>query len=127
MKFSKLSILTGISIIFFLVKGIQYAIIGSYVPLLIVLIVLGSLYLSFLKSKKAHRAILRIWAVLIIIWAIARFIVWMMFEVDQNLSETHIREQFGIFQHIISIVILIIGIMIFKNKTEKPAGNNGNK
>lgn len=119
MKFSKLFILTGISIIFFLVKGIQYAIIGSYVPLLLVLIVLGSLYLSFSKSIKAHRAILRIWAVLIIIWAVARFIVWVMFEVDQNLSETHIREQFGIFQHIISIAMLFIGIIIFRTKTEK--------
>jgi hypothetical protein len=119
MKFSKLFILTGISIIFFLVKGIQYAIIGSYVPLLMVLIVLGSLYLSFSKSIKAHRAILRIWAVLIIIWAVARFIVWVMFEVDQNLSETHIREQFGIFQHIISIAMLFIGIIIFRTKTEK--------
>ncbi len=122
MKISKLYFLIGISIVFFFVKGIQYAIIGSYIPLLLVLIILCGLLWSFFKNKNAHRKILNTWGVLIIIWAVARFGVWIMFEIDQSLSETHVREQFGILQHLISIIMLIIGVTILRIK--KSAGNN---
>jgi hypothetical protein len=115
----------GVSLLYFLIKGLEYLLIDSYVPILFIFTVIVIIFWSFSSNQKNHHRILKFWAILIIIWSISRLGIWLILEIDLNLTESHIREQFGIFQHIISILMLVIGYGIIKEtKRSKPAGNN---
>ncbi len=106
--------LLGISILYFLIKGFNYLIIGSYVPILFICTAIILLYWSFTSNLKNHYRIVRFWAILIILWALTRLCIWLIFKIDLGLTESHIREQFGVFHHVISTIMLVIGFMILK-------------
>ena len=115
----------GVSILYFLIKGFKYLLIGSYVPIVFILMIVLILCWSFSLHLKSHVRVLRFWAIIIIAWAIARFSLWLIFKTDIKLTESHMRDQFGIVQHIISIIMLIIGIGIIKEiKSKNLAGNS---
>ena len=124
-KSKLLYLMLGVSLLYFLIKGFKYLLIGSYLPILFILIIVIMLYWSFTLNLKSHYKMLRFWAIILIFWALVRFSLWLIFKIDVKLTESHMREQFGIFQHIISIMILVIGIGIIKQiKSKKSAGNN---
>lgn len=106
--------LVVVSLCYFLVKGIQYLIIGSYVPMLFILFALGLLIWSYNKSGKTHRKALRFWAIVILLWASVRILLWGYLQIDTKFTESHLREQFSLFQNAISIIMLVIGIQILK-------------
>lgn len=106
--------LVGVSLCYFLIKGIQYLIIGSYVPMLFILFALGALSWSYNKSGKTHRRALRFWAIVILLWAGVRILLWGYLQIDTKFTESHLREQFSLFQNAISILMLFIGIQILK-------------
>jgi len=118
-KSKLLYVMLGISIVFFFAKGLKYLIIGSYIPIIFILSIISILYWSLMSNNKFHFKVLKFWAILIIVWAIVRLGIWLIFQIDVNLTESHIREQFGIFQHIISILMLIIGIGIIRQTNQK--------
>lgn len=120
-----LYVLIGISILYFLIKGVNYLIIGSYVPILFILAIIILVYFSCHINPKFHRKILRLWAILLIFWALTRLTFWLILEIDTSLTESHIREQFGVFQHLISLGMLGIGFGIFRElKHQKLSDNN---
>lgn len=103
-----------VSVLFFLAKGIQYVAIGSYVPLVFIFSVLIGFYLSYNKSVKAFGRMTSFWAVLIIVWALVRLIFWIYLEIDNNLTESHLREQFGLWENLLSIIMLVIGVVLIR-------------
>lgn len=109
-----LYLVVGLSLLFFLLKGLNYALIESYIPLLFIIAVIVLLYFSFSASNKAHRRVLRFWAIIILIWAVVRIGLWVYLKIDNNLTESHLREQFGLAQNLISVGMLITGIFILK-------------
>lgn len=109
-----LYILLGLSLLYFALKGISYALIGSYVPILFITVVIVFTYISFGAKQKTHYRFVKFWAVLIIIWAVIRLGLSIILEFDTTLTESHLREQFGFIPQLLSIGILIIGIGIFK-------------
>ncbi|TMM57360.1 hypothetical protein FEE95_12815 [Maribacter algarum] len=111
--------LLGLSVLFFLVKGVTYASIGSYVPILFITIAIIILGWSFTRCNKVHRHIIRFWAILIILWASIRLVLWIVLEIDTTLTESHLREQFGIVQNIISLLMLLIGIKIIREVKQR--------
>lgn len=114
--------LLGVSLLFFLIKGVKYAWIGSYVPLLFVSAIIALLAWSITSSASNHYRIMRFWAILIIIWALARLSLWLILQIDQNLTESHLREQFGLFQHIISLFMLGIGVFTIRQIKRQKMG-----
>lgn len=113
------------SLLYFLIKGIKYLLIGSYVPILFISVIFILLYWSFTLNIKTHYRILKFWALILIVWAIARISLWLILMIDTKLTESHMREQFGMIQHIISILIFVCGLVIIKQiRGKKPAGNN---
>lgn len=113
-QFKTLYLPVLVSLAFFFFKGIDYALLGSYVPLIFISVILTLFYLSFSKSIKAHRRVLKFWAVLLLVWASVRIGLRLYLYFDTDLTESHLREQFGLLQNIISVVMLVIGIGIFK-------------
>ncbi|MEL7124008.1 MAG: hypothetical protein AAFO07_31510, partial [Bacteroidota bacterium] len=64
-----------LSLLFFLRKGIQYAIIGSYIPLLISVLVLLPMSLTIWNRKKLFLLLSKVWAIIIILWSIVRLFI----------------------------------------------------
>lgn len=106
--------LLGISTLYFIIKGLDYAIIGSYIPLIFIAFWVILFFLSFNFKQKNHLRILKYWTILVLIWAIARIGVWIIIHVDTNLTESHLREQFNIFQNCITVAMLVIAVYLFK-------------
>lgn len=106
--------LLGVSLLFFLIKGLNYALIGSYTPILFIIIVMVLLYGSFGLKQKRHYKIITFWAILIIIWTVTRLGISIILKIDTTLTESHLREQFGFIQQLISIGMLGLGIGMIK-------------
>mgnify|MGYP000722385210 CR=1 FL=1 len=117
--------LLGLSLLFFLIKGIIYALIGSYVPILFILVMIIILSWGFNRCSKVHLSIIRFWGILLIIWGIIRLGLGGYLQFDTNLTESHLREQFGLFQNLVSIGMLVIGIKLFREikKTSQHTSN----
>lgn len=94
---------------FFLIKGIRYALIGSLTPSIFILVIVLLLLLSGTSSPKWFKRFLKYWGVFLLLWAIGRFLVEILFNISPGITESHIRGQFTIFQNLISALFLIIG------------------
>lgn len=114
-----LYVLLGLSVLFFLIKGVTYAMIGSYVPILFIIVMIAILGWGFSRCSKVHLSIIRFWGILLIAWAIIRLGLWGYLQFDTTLTESHLREQFGLFQNLISIGMLVIGIKLFREIKKK--------
>jgi len=117
----KLYLLLGISMLYFVYKGVTYALIGSYVPLVFIMTVLILFYWSLRSTKKVHRSVIRLWSVLIILWSLVRLTLWIGFNLSSSLRESHMREQFTVSQNTLSILMLIAGFLIFRALKNKRA------
>lgn len=106
----------ALSLGFFLVKGVRYALIGSLVPLILIMTVLTILALTSQRSPKWFRRSLRYWGILLILWAVGRLLVEVLFKLTPNITEAHIREQFTILQKLVSILFLVIGIHLTRRR-----------
>ena len=110
-----------LSLLFFIRKGVQYFIIGSNIPLLIIVGLIAVLLIGAQRSIKSTVYIMRIWAVLIILWSLARiFISGVHLTVFPFDEAFHLSNQFGLNGIVLSGVMLTIGIIILKSlKMEK--------
>jgi len=102
----------GISILFFLFKGIRYLIIGSYFPFLFIIFAAGLLSLSLYLDYKKQILALQIWSLFLILWSVVRFILWLVLLFDENLTEAHLRGQFVMVQHLTTVLIGFIGFWL---------------
>lgn len=115
MKITKQQIIIWLSFLYLLYNAIVYASIGSLLPItvvgtLIMLFVLGLIF----KNKKLQKYGARIWALYMIIWATVRLIMPILLAFSPMVTESHIRDQFGIVQIMISIAFFIGGILLFR-------------
>ena len=104
-----------ISLLSFLIKGIQYAVLGSYVPILLSLFALTLLYFNRTK-KKTLNILVKVWALLVIIWSILRLLISILDKYGKELMENHLQENLGTIGLIISVTFLYIGIFLFRKK-----------
>ena len=109
-----LYILLGVSLLYFLIKGFKYAFIGSYVPIVFIVMWILILSWSYAQGGKGHRRALRFWVFLILVWAVIRLGLYGYLQIDSSLTESHLREQFGIVQNAISIGMVFIGFRILR-------------
>ena len=67
-------IVLSLSILAFIGKGVMYVLIGSYIPMILSLLVLG----VFLISRKRNKLLLisiKFWAIALIIWSLLRILI----------------------------------------------------
>lgn len=116
----KLWIPLMISLLFFMRKGLQYIVIGSYVPMLLIAIIILLMVLSLQKNSiKSFRMIVKIWGILLIIWATVRILLTVINFSMKPLSEYHINYQLGVGGSILSCIGLWIGIHLLINIKKK--------
>ncbi len=111
-------IILVVSLLFFIRKGIQYAIIGSYVPLITIVCIL--LLLSWcLRWNKKRRFIIRFWSILLIIWSTVRILLAVANNLLKEISNNHITHQLGIMGLLISLVFLLMGVYLYRKATTR--------
>lgn len=99
---------------FFLIKGITYTLIGSYVPLLVIAIILLLIGIGFGKSTKAFRRMISLWSILVILWALVRLLLSMVNLFVKPIPESHVNEQLGITGIILSCTFLFAGFYLWR-------------
>jgi len=113
------SLSLSITMIFFICKGILYAWIGSFVPLLIILSILSLILFSLKRSNKAFQRSIGLWSLLIIFWSTLRLLLSAINEFVKPIPEGHIDGQLGPMSILLSIAFLLAGIYIWKNRKSK--------
>ncbi len=108
-------LLLGLSLLFFLRKGIQYAVLGSYAPLGFVLLFTLLLGFSLNSSPRIFHLSARIWGILLIAWAVIRLFFSVVTLTVKPLNEYHLSQQFGVAGMGLSIGVLILGIWLLRS------------
>lgn len=108
-----------LSLFLFLIKGFQYAVLGSYIPLVLALVICMLFYLNR-KKKKALNILIKIWALLIIIWSLLRLLIGTADRFGKELMENHLQENLGVTGSLISLLFLVVGFYLFnKNRRQQ--------
>ncbi|MCB1552844.1 MAG: hypothetical protein KDJ14_03465 [Xanthomonadales bacterium] len=98
-------------------KAFDYALIGSIVPLLCwvlgVSLVFGALRA---KSLRWRRRCVATWAVLLMLWAIARLVVFVL-HLTLGIPEAHVAGQMNAFYLAVSLAHLIVAIWLLARRT----------
>jgi len=117
---STLSLTLLVSILFFLRKGIQYSAIGSHVPLFIIVGVISLLAISLRAGKSYFIILLKTWSVALIIWSLVRIVISTVHLTLQPFDgSNHLTQQFSIYALIISILMLVLSIAMFRSSNKK--------
>ena len=106
-------ILLSLSMGFFLLRGIRYALIGSYLPLSFILVCLLTIPIS-IKFRQLRFVLIRLWAALLLLWGVIRVLIPILFYFSPQVTEAHIRDQFTIIYTIISMCSLAFGIYFWR-------------
>lgn len=104
------------TVLYFIHKGILYASIGSYIPLLTILCITGLMIFCRNHTKKAYSLFVGIWSSLIIVWSVVRLLLWIVDRFIKPIPEAHVHDQFGLFGNLLSFGFLIAGIYLWKHR-----------
>ena len=100
---------------FFLQKGIIYATLTSFTPLITILIICVLFYFSLHSSVVFNRFIL-FWSTCLIAWSSARILLSLMHRYLFPLSESHVHHQLGIHDMLLSLTAMVIAIYFWAER-----------
>lgn len=103
-----------LSLLFFWRKGIQYALLGSYIPILIPLVFTSIILLLDQKRSNWLAFSIRIWAIAMVLWALVRIAFSSVQLALGAIQEYHIGSQFGIVGMILSFLLLSCAVVMFR-------------
>lgn len=108
------TVVLGLTLLFFLYKGLTYALIGSYVPLGFILAILIFLVLASRSSKKVFKRMLGIWTILLMVWSVVRLLLILINLFIKPIPESHVSEQLGVFGGLLSVLFLLGAIYLLR-------------
>lgn len=110
----------------FLIKGIDYLLLGSIVPFVVSTGIFSVTIYALLNSNRRSRRLVRTWGVILILWAISRLGIELLFTIAP-VTEAHIRSQFTWMNRLVSLVALYIGIFLYREQKKKASRSGGLK
>jgi len=106
--------LLGLSVVFFIFKGVRYLLIGSYLPLTVFSLMVLGLTLLVYKNDRHGKIVVRIWSAFLLLWSLARLVLPLLFYLTPQITESHIREQFTPLELTISLLFLTLGVYLWR-------------
>jgi hypothetical protein len=106
----------GTTLLFFLCKGILYALIGSFVPLLFIITILSLFLFSFIKTSGTFARAVTMWSFLLILWSATRILLSFINQFVKHVPEGHIDGQLGLTSNLVSFTILICSLYMLNNR-----------
>lgn len=104
-----------LSLLLFLIKGIQYILLGSYIPIVLALAICILFYVNR-KKKKALNIIIKVWAYSLISWSLLRLLIGTADRFGKELMENHLQENLGVPGTLISLAFLFGGFYLLGKK-----------
>lgn len=99
----------------FFIRGIDYLILGSVVPFIMGTFMLFGIYYPLLKQNKSSRRLIKIIAIMLILWGVVRLGIELMF-VIAPVTEAHIRSQFTWNNRLLSLSAILFGNYFLRKK-----------
>jgi len=103
----------------FLAKGLQYALIGSYLPLM----VFGGLglivVLAIQRPGRLPVIAVRFWAIVLMVMGGLRLLLDVIFLFSERPTEMHIREHFTLVGRLLSLLTLVVGLYLFRQAKQQ--------
>ena len=99
----------------FLMKGVSYIFLESYIPVILASIILA--ILALLQNKpKASRTFIKLWSLALILWALARLLILSLDTFIKPLMEFHLQQELGGSGILISLIFLGLGVFLWRGK-----------
>lgn len=102
-----------LSFVPFLIKSVSYLVIGGYTPAIVFCVLAALVIWGVRHGGVARRRAIRTWAVAIVLWAVARFTVYIMFALT-SVSEAAIEAHLTPGYLVVSAASLAIGVYLFR-------------
>lgn len=112
------SLLLGLSLLYFVYKGLVYFFLGSYIPLLVIALILGLLFYGLKKSPAAFRRTIGFWCVLLLLWSSVRLLLGIVNQFVKPIPEAHVSGQLGITGTILSLAFLVTAVVLWRSKNK---------
>lgn len=103
-----------VSLLLFLYKGIAFALLGSYVPLLISVCFASFIMVSKVKSATSFHVAKKIWAYTIISWCVIRIILAIL--IVTTLNEAYLLDQINWANLALTIFLIMTAYLLLKTK-----------
>ena len=110
----------ALSFVPLLVKAIDYALLGSFVPLLALGLFAGLVTLGLRGSSRAASRAVAIWALALVLWGLIRLGLMGLFTWT-SVHEAHVQGQFTIGYVLISLGNAALGTYLFRSRRQIPA------
>ncbi len=107
-----------LSFLFFIKKGVQYALVGSYLPLIFVALFLSLILIGTKYKRKIVLIILKLWSIWLIIWSSLRILISIVNYFTNTFDEYHLNTQLGINSIGISLIMLLFGLIIIRHSKD---------
>lgn len=102
-------------------KAGTYVTLGSYVPLILFMILAAVASWGVQRGDRAERLAVRLWASAMILWGLARLVLIALFAVT-DVSEAHVEGQFTLVYVLWSLLYLVVGVVLFRVPGSRPGG-----
>lgn len=109
----------SISLLYFIRKAVQYGMIDSYGPLILVITIIFLLLTSLKINRTRFLQVVKIWAIFVAIWSSLRIFISIAEYITKTFDEYHLKNQFGISNIIISFTMLLLAIIIIRYSHKK--------
>ncbi len=109
----------ALSFIPLLVKAIDYALLGSLVPMLVLVLFVALVTLGLRGSSKAASRAIAVWASALILWGLIRLGLIGLFTWT-SVHEAHVQGQFTIGYVLISLGNAALGVYLFRSRRLTP-------
>ena len=103
----------ALSLLPFMLRALDYARLGSFVPLAVWLLFAGLIVWGVTTSSLKIRGwIIRLWAASLILWSLARLAL-LVLHVTPGLPEAHLSDQMNVVYTLVSVSHLLLGGYLF--------------
>ena len=99
-----------ISFLSFLVKGIDYLLLGRALPISVGLVFLIFLWLGIQFSQRLYKFAIFTWSIVLIGWSLVRLLLSMVVHFTTGIDEVHVRSQFGFWGIATTLLFLVMGV-----------------
>lgn len=103
-----------VSLLLFLYKGVEFALLDSYVPLIISVCFASYVLVSKLRSARSFHVAKKVWAYTIISWCVVRIILAIL--IVTTLNEAYLLDQISWANLALTLFLLMTAYLLLKTK-----------
>lgn len=103
------------SLVPFMFRGVEYALLDSYVPMTLIVVFLCLLALGYLTGGFFFRLSVRLWSIVLLLYGVIRLGLGVMLAIWPLPREAHAMAQFTLPYHVFSAAFLLAGIYLIRN------------